>query len=114
MSTTTRQQTTTTHGEKTCATHEHYFDPHGWPVHVELGHIQDAFRLLGAQIGGFDQYAEDQGDDAPRLRAIADVARTFIDLAEALAVDAEGPRAIDGSACRLQIAAVAPATAPAN
>jgi len=49
MSTTTRQQTTTTHDKKTCATHEHYFDPHAWPVHIELGHIQDAFRLLVLQ-----------------------------------------------------------------
>ncbi len=92
MSTTTPQTTSA-----------HKLDPQAWPIHVELGVIQEALRVQGEQIGAFDQFAEDQGDDAVRLRAIANVARSFADLADALAVDAKppmpsmAPLAADGS-----------------
>lgn len=98
MSTTTPQTTST-----------HKLDPQAWPIHVELGVIQEALRVQGEQIGAFDQFAEDQGDDAVRLRAIANVARSFADLADALAVDAKPPHAVDGTACRRWLAEVAEA-----
>ncbi len=80
-----------------------------WPVHVELSDVQSALSLLGAQIGTFNQYAEDQGDDAPRLRAIAAVARVYARFADTLAVDAEVRRVDDGAACRAHLVTREPA-----